>query len=277
MSVFSLDRVSYRYAGSAVPAVDDVAVAVETGRFFAVLGPNGSGKSTLLRVMLGELTPSAGTVAYEGRPTRSWPRRRIAKEIAFVPQAEPLAFPMTVRGLVEMGRYPHVGLLGRMGPSDREAVSSAMERAGISELAGRDIGTLSGGERQRARIARALAQEPSVLVLDEPTAALDLHFEMEAFELMHELSEERGLTVVVATHNLNLAARYASRLLLMAGGRIAAVGPPGDVITADVIERVYRWPVLVSAQPELGRHASAPQVVPLPAPRGSPPSEAGRR
>jgi iron complex transport system ATP-binding protein len=176
---------------------------------------------------------------------------------------------MTVRALVEMGRYPHIGALGRRSAADEEAVERAMRRAGVLEFGARGITTLSGGERQRARIARALAQEPATLVLDEPTASLDLHFEMETFELMRELAEERSFTVVVATHNLNLAARYASRLTLMSRGRVEAVGTPSEVMRADVIERVYRWPVLVTTQSDLGVHASAPQVVPLPSPEGT--------
>ncbi len=261
---FRLADVRFDYEGGERPALADVTLHLEPGVLHAVLGPNGSGKSTLLRVMLGELPAASGRVEFEGRELSRWKRREIAREVAFVPQSEPLAFPMTVRALVEMGRYPHTGALGRRSPADEEAVERAMRRAGVLELAARSITTLSGGERQRARIARALAQEPGTLVLDEPTASLDLHFEMETFELMRELAEERAFTVVVATHNLNLAARYAAHLVLMSQGRVEAVGSPGEVIRAEVIERVYRWPVLVTNESGLGVQASAPQIVPLP-------------
>jgi iron complex transport system ATP-binding protein len=147
------------------------------------------------------------------------------------------------------------------------AVTEAMERAGVLGLADRSIHTLSGGERQRARIARALAQEPSTLVLDEPTASLDLHFEMETFDLMKRLSEESGFTVVVATHNLNLAARFSSHLVLLAEGRIHASGKPRDVLTHDTLEGVYRWPVIVTPHPGPGPDTGAPQVLPLSRPR----------
>ena len=264
MSLFELQGISHFYHGAASrAALVGVTLKVERGSFLALLGPNGSGKSTLLRIMLGELKPSRGSVTYAGRPSSEWGRREIASEIAFVPQAESMAFPMTVRALVEMGRYPHTGILGRMTPADREAVDLAMERAGVADLGSRSMRNLSGGERQRVRIARALAQQPKILVLDEPTAALDLHFAMETFELMSELTEEGLFTVVVATHNLNLAARYATRLLLLDKGQIEATGLPGNVITAENISRVYQWPVLVTSLAGLGPRDGSPQVTPL--------------
>jgi iron complex transport system ATP-binding protein len=263
VSLFELQDVSHFYRGVPRAALAGVTIDVERGSLLALLGPNGSGKSTLLRVMLGELEASSGSVLYAGRPSNERSRREIAREIAFVPQAEPMAFPMTVRKLVEMGRYPHTGILGRMGSADREAVDLAMERAGVADLGGRSMGNLSGGERQRVRIARALAQQPKILVLDEPTAALDLHFAMETFELMSELTEEGSFTVVVATHNLNLAARYATQLLLLCSGCIEASGLPSEVITAENIRRVYRWPVVVTSSDDLGPRKGAPQVTPL--------------
>ena len=262
-AVFELERVDFAYAGAEQPALRDFSLTVDGGTFLALLGPNGSGKSTALRAMLGELAPTGGIVRYRGRPMREWHRRDVAREVAFVPQSEPLAFPLTVRALVEMGRYPHVGVLGRAGPSDAEAIERAMERAGVSGLADRSVTKLSGGERQRARIARALAQQPSTLVLDEPTAALDLHFEMETFELLRSLASESRFTVVVATHNLNLAARYASELTLLAEGRIRARGGPEEVLRRGVVEEVYRWPVAVAPYAGPGPDRGAPQITPL--------------
>ena len=216
--------------------ISKFSLSVQAGKLTVLVGPSGCGKSTLLRVMLGELEASSGSVLYAGRPSNERSRREVASEIAFVPQAESMAFPMTVRKLVEMGRYPHTGILGRMGSADREAVDLAMERAGVADLGGRSMGNLSGGERQRVRIARALAQQPKILVLDEPTAALDLHFAMETFELMSELTEEGSFTVVVATHNLNLAARYAAllerRLELVSDGQavVRMNEPPEELL-----------------------------------------------
>jgi len=267
--VFQLSDVSFRYSGATEDALAGVSLEVESGALYAILGPNGSGKSTLLRVMMGELATPVGSVSFGGRPVGRWGRRDMARTVAFVPQSEPLAFPLTVEELVEMGRYPHVGVLGRAGQRDRAAVWEAMERAGVAQLARRSIQTLSGGERQRTRIARALAQEPSTLVLDEPTAALDLRFEMETFELMRQLASAPGFTVVVATHNLNLAARFASELVLLAGGRIRATGPPSAVLTHRTVEDVYGWPVAVTSHPGPGPDTGAPQVLPLsrPTPR----------
>lgn len=261
--LFRLREVTFRYEAARAHALEELTLELGAGELHAVLGPNGSGKSTLLRVMLGELAPTVGRVDFSGRPVASWRRREIARRVAFVPQAEPLAFPMSVRTLVEMGRYPHVGVLGRTTSADLDAVERAMERAGVLELADRSINTLSGGERQRARIARALAQEPTTLVLDEPTAALDLHFEMETFELMRDLARDSGFTVVVATHNLNLAARFSSHLVLLAGGRVEAVGTPADVLVDDTLERVFQWPVVITPHPGPGPDEGAPQVLPL--------------
>jgi len=261
--VFSISSVGYSYPGATSAALTDVSLEVASGSFHALLGPNGSGKSTLLRVVLGELVPASGSVSYLARPMASWKRRDVARRVAFVPQFEPLAFPLTVRALVEMGRYPHVGVLGRAGPDDDEAIENAMRLAGVLDFSERSVTNLSGGERQRARIARGLAQAPDVLVLDEPTASLDLHFEMETFELLRMLVTDSGLTVVLATHNLNLAARYASNLMLLAEGRVRAAGSPAAVLRHDILEDVYRWPVVVSPHPGPGRDTGAPQITPL--------------
>jgi iron complex transport system ATP-binding protein len=164
--------------------------------------------------------------------------------------------------MVEMGRYPNLGLLGRAGAADRRAIAEALAACDVLELAERPFETLSGGERQLARIARALAQRPETLVLDEPTTSLDLEHEMAIFELARRLPS-RGVGVLLVTHNLNLAARYAQRLLVLDGGRVAAQGAPAEVLRRPLLERVYRWPVSVQAHAGPGRDAGAPQVVPL--------------
>ena len=262
MSGWRCEAVTVRYPDAARPALDGVSLEAPAGGCTAVLGPNGSGKSTLMRVLLGTLAPRAGAAEFDGRPLASWSRAELARAVGVVPQGEDSSFPLTVRELVAMGRYPHLGPWRREGAADRRAVEEAMRRCDVAELAGRSVGTLSGGERQRARVARALAQEPRALALDEPTAALDMGHEMVIWELLRELGRG-GTTVLVVTHNLNLAARYADRLVLLHRGRVAAAGPPAQVLVRETLERVYGWPVRVVPHPGPGPDAGAPQVVPL--------------
>lgn len=261
--VFEARGLGFRYPSADRDAVDDVSVQIPAGSFYALLGPNGSGKSTLLRLLLGALRPARGTVLHTGRSVEAWGRRELALRIGVVPQAEAVTFPLTVRELVAMGRYPHLGAWRRESAADREAIEEALERCEISALADRPFSTLSGGERQRARIARALAQKPETLVLDEPTASLDIRHEMAIFELLSTLSERDAVSVVLVTHNLNLAARYAHRLLLLDAGRRAAEGTPSEVLRQDTLETIYRWPLTVSAHPGPGPDTGAPQVTPL--------------
>ena len=261
--VFEARQLCFQYRGASRSVVADVDVQVPPGSLYAILGPNGSGKSTLVRLLLGALSPERGTVLYAGRAVRAWPRRALAKQVGVVPQLEEVAFPLTVHQFVAMGRYPHLGLLTRESAADRQAIDRAMERCNVADLARRQFGALSGGERQRVRIARALAQEPSVLVLDEPTASLDIRHEMATLELLRQLVTREGVTVLVVTHNLNLAARYARRLLLMSHGRAVAEGPPGEVLSRSIVEQVYSWPVAETVHPGPGHDTGAPQILPL--------------
>lgn len=247
-----------RYPGGARPALDRVSMEVPDGSLYAVLGPNGSGKSTLMRALLGVLPASGGEALVDGRPTSSWSRRELARAVGVVPQAESLAFPLTVREMVAMGRYPYLGPFGAEGEGDRAAIARALEQCDVGDLGGRDVMTLSGGELQRVRIARALAQEPRALVLDEPTASLDIRHEMAILELLRA-SADAGMTVLVVTHGLDLAARFADRMLLLGHGRVAAEGPADEVVQSHVLEAVYRWPIAVAPDPATG----TPRVTPL--------------
>jgi iron complex transport system ATP-binding protein len=256
------DDLTFTYPGASRPAVDEVSIEVPTGLCTALLGPNGSGKSTLLRLLLGTLEPARGSVSLEGRPVSDWSRAEMARRVGVVPQGEEINFPITVREMVAMGRYPYLGRWKREGAVDRLAIEKALDRCDIVGMTDRPITTLSGGERQRALLARALAQEPDILVLDEPTAALDVRHEMAIFELLRDLGEG-GVTVLLVTHSLNLASRFADRLILLARGRVAAVGGPREVIDQARIEAVYGWPVRVTAHPGPGPDVGAPQVTPL--------------
>ncbi len=257
--VFAAERLGFAYAAATRDAVDDVSAEVASGDFQAIIGPNGSGKSTLARLLVGTLRPARGRALYRGGDAHVVPRRTLARDVGVVPQSETHAFPMTVLDVVAMGRYPHLGPWRAAGATDRRAVLDAMERCDVADLADRSTSSLSGGERQRVFIARALAQQPHALVLDEPTASLDVRHEMGIFELLSALRAE-GVTVLLVTHNLNLAARYAQRLLLLDRGRLVAAGAPADVLRKDVVEQVYRWPVAVRA---LDVDGGAPHVVPL--------------
>ena len=257
MSTFTLRHVSVRYPGAARRAVTDVSIDIAAGQFAAIIGPNGSGKSTLIRALLGALPLDNGTVLFDGSDVSAYSRGDLARRIGAVTQIEEMPFPVTVRELVVTGRYPHLGAWRAEGEADRQAVAHALTRCAVDTLADRSIAEVSGGERQRARIARALAQEPATLVLDEPTAALDIAHEMAVFELLSSLAHDEGRTVVVATHNLNLAARYADVLLLMRDGEAAAAGMPADVMRREVLQPVYAWPVHVFD------FDGAPQVAPL--------------
>lgn len=261
--VFATRGLGFRYPGAGRATLEGIEITIAPGTVNGIIGPNGSGKSTLLRLLLGALPPATGEIALEGRPLSRWTRRELARAVGVVPQREELNFPLTVRELVGMGRYPHLRTWQREGDADRRAIANALARTSLTDLAERPLDTLSGGELQRARIARALAQEPRTLVLDEPTAALDIRHEMAIFELLRDLAEEEGATIVLVTHNLNLAARYADQILLLHQGRIAAHGPPAQALEQQVLEEVYGWPLAVTTHPGPGPDAGAPQVVPL--------------
>lgn len=247
--------VSVRYAGAPQPAVSDVDFSLGPGELVAVVGPNGCGKTTLVRSFLGLLPLASGTVTLNDRPVANWRRDELARTIALVPQREETPFSWRVEEMVGFGRYAHLGALSPMTSRDREAVDRALQRADVAEFRRRPVETLSGGEWQRVRIARALAQEPELLVLDEPTASLDLGHEMELFELVAKLVAE-GLAAIVVTHHLNLAARYAGRMLLLDRGRVAAAGTPAEVMQPALLSTVFRWPVAIVPL------EGAPQIVP---------------
>ena len=264
MNVFVTRGAAATYPGATQRAVRDITIAITHGSFNAVIGPNGSGKSTLIRVLLGALPAAAGEVVFEQKPVGSYSRADLARRIGVVPQIEEMPFPVTVRELVATGRYPHLGAWRAEGEADRAAVLRALQRCDVAQLADRSVNKISGGERQRARIARALAQEPQTLVLDEPTAALDIAHEMAVFELLRSLAHDEGRTVLVATHNINLAARYADTMFLMSEGTTTCSGSASDVMRKDVLEQVYHWPLQIY---ELD---GTPQLAPLPRTYGTP-------
>lgn len=245
------EGLTVRYPGATRPALSEVSLEVPSGSLYAVLGPNGSGKSSLVRALMGVTPLAAGRATIGDRTTEEWKRGELARSVGVVSQAESIAFPLTVTELVGMGRYPHVGTLSRETEADRQAVRRALAACDIDTLAARDVTTLSGGEFQRTRIARALAQEPSALVLDEPTSSLDIRHQMAILELLRRSADD-GITVLLVTHSLDLAAQFADRMLLLSGGEVAAEGRPAEVLREEVLSEVYGWPLSVSTDPETG-------------------------
>jgi iron complex transport system ATP-binding protein len=250
-------NIGVRYRRNSALALDGVSCQVTASELVAVVGPNGSGKTTLLRALLGLLPVERGAVLVEGRPVSRWSRRRLAQMVGVVGQQEEAVFPLTVAETVMLGRYAYLGPLAAPGPTDRAAVQKALEQCDIVGLAERPVDSLSGGEWKRVRVARALAQEPRALVLDEPTASLDIRHEMELFELVAQLVAG-GLAGLVITHHLNLAARFAHRMLLLDRGGVVAMGPPAEVLKPAILSRVFQWPVSVTLWSD-----GSPQVVPL--------------
>ena len=257
----------------------DISLSVARGTFTGLLGPNGCGKTTVLKLLSGVLQPDLGTIAYEGRTLRAIPRRELARRVAVVPQETHPAFDYTALEMVLMGRHPHLGLFQLEGPHDLEVARDAMIATGTAELADRPYMTLSGGEKQRVVIASALAQStprsgmatdnPGVLLLDEPTASLDLGYQLEVASLLSRLNRERGLTMVLATHDLNLAAGVCDTLVLLRGGRVLAQGATREVLTAPMIAQLY------DVDADVRYHEGAGHLTVIPVRRARPLGPAG--
>lgn len=240
--------------------ITGITLSVREGEFLGIIGPNGSGKTTLFRAIAGLIAPRKGRIIYKGRDTSAVSRAHLAEEVAILPQFLEANFPFTVEEFVMMGRYPHMSRLSRETPQDRQAVDKALAATGTVSLRGRRISDLSGGERQRCLLAQGLAQEPTLLLLDEPTAHLDIGHQIEALDLLSRLNREEGITVLIVLHDLNMAGEYCERLLLLSGGRVHREGAPRNVLTYQAIEEVYKTVVVVSTNPV----SSSPHVLPIP-------------
>ena len=257
-TVVQAEHVSHAYEEQTV--LRDVSFSVRQGDFFVIIGPNGSGKTTLLKVISGIERLQRGALGILERPGHEYPRRALAKVIALVQQLSSVDFPFTVMEAVLMGRSPHLGMLGLEQRRDMEIAQQALAFTGVAHLADRKLDQLSGGEQQRVFIARAICQEPRIMLLDEPTANLDVAHQIRVMDLMERLREERGVTVVMVSHDLNLAAMYGNHLLLLKDGQIVKQGPPADVLTFETLEQAYDCTLLVDKSP-LG---DAPRVTLVP-------------
>jgi len=256
--MIEFDDVAVRYPRATVPASAGVTLEAKRGLVTAIVGPNGSGKSTLVRALIRRIPLERGTIRIDGALASALGAPELARRVAVITQREDLAFPLVVSEYVALGRFPHLGIWHAAAQTDRVAIDSSIEAAGIAALRERRIDALSGGEWQRVRLARALAQGGDAIVLDEPTAFLDVAHEMSVFELLHGLARA-GKAVLLISHQLNLVARFADQLVLLHRGAVAAAGPPDSVMQAEILERVYEWPLVVSRDPAVG----APTLVPL--------------
>lgn len=246
-----LRNIGYRYEKTWV--LRGIDLDLKAGEILGILGPNGSGKSTLLKVMDGVLKPREGEISIRNRPFHNLKRSAFAKEVAMVSQENTFRFSFTALEVVLMGRFPHLKRMQFEGAGDIEIAVNSLKATEALEFAGRSIHDLSEGEKQRIFIARALAQEPRVILLDEPTSFLDLKFKRDIFRLISSLCHEKGISVALVSHDIDLVAQYCHRLIMLKQGSIYAEGIPDKVITSSNVEGVYGCPVLVDSHPLSGR------------------------
>lgn len=247
-AAISVENLSYAYPDG-TRVLSALCFAVAAGSFFIIIGPNGSGKTTLIKTAAGLLRPDRGRIDVLGRPLASYSRRAVARRIAYVSQQTSVDFPFRVTDAVLLGRAPHLGTFGIESARDRKLAEQAMAFTEVEHLAGRRMDQLSGGERQRVLIARAICQEPEIILLDEPTAALDIAHQLRMMDLMEKMKREKEMTVLMVSHDINLAAMYADQLMLIHKGGLVKCGSPGEVISYDTLENVYGCRLLVDENP----------------------------
>jgi iron complex transport system ATP-binding protein len=250
MGILELHRVSHRFPTGF--ALESISLQIRTGSFLGLIGPNGSGKTTLLRIMSRVITPEQGRVLLEGRPLPSYAPRELARKMAVIRAEQFFEFPFPVFEIVAMGRSPHLGRLQALRGEDRAAIEEALELTQLQEFRDRPISQLSSGERQRVVLARALAQSPSILLMDEPEAHLDISHRIAVFQLLRRLHRERAMTIVVVLHDLAAAAAFCPEAAILSRGRLIAVGPTEEVMQPDTIRAVYGKEVRVQSDPETG-------------------------
>jgi len=238
---------SYTYGNQ--PVLENLSFSVREGSLHVIIGPNGSGKTTLLKTIAGILKSPRGSIRIFDKPSHTYSRRNLARTVALVEQLAPVDFPFTALEVVLMGRSPHLGALGIEQKSDLRIAHQALAFTGVDHLAQRKLDQLSGGEQQRVFIARAICQEPKVMLLDEPTASLDLAHQVRVMDLMEKLRDEKGVTIVMVSHDVNLAAMYGDELLLLKEGCLVSTGPPESVLTFETLEEAYGCTLLVDESP----------------------------
>jgi iron complex transport system ATP-binding protein len=250
MPLIRAQNINFSYAEKQV--IENVSFTVDEGQITTIIGPNGSGKTTLLKIINGTLFPDAGEMLIDGKDTKEWLRKEIAKKVAIVPQETSNIFPFYAEEIVLMGRFPHLNNYRFENENDYRVVQEAMKKTDTLAFARRRFNELSAGERQRVLIARALAQEPKILLLDESTVFLDLKHQVQFLTLLRQLNVSEQLTVIFVTHDINLAAQNADKIILLYSGKIYAIGNPAEVISARNIKEVYEIEVLVDKNPQSG-------------------------
>ncbi|HPZ06992.1 MAG TPA: heme ABC transporter ATP-binding protein [Candidatus Eremiobacteraeota bacterium] len=248
--IFEIENLNFEYSSHIV--LKDLNLSVLKGEFFSIIGPNGTGKSTLLRLMAGFLKPSRGNIKFMGYHLQKFNPLELARKRAFVSQDNFINFPYTAYEIVLMGRFPYLRNFQIETKEDHDIVRSAMEKTSTTHIATRSITDLSGGERQRVMIAKALAQNPSVLLLDEPTSGLDINYQIDIMDHLRLLNRHEKVTIIMVIHDLNLAGQYSDRILLLSKGRTYATGSPEEVITEQNIEEVFSLKVNIDKEPERG-------------------------
>jgi iron complex transport system ATP-binding protein len=243
----SLQELSFSYRTQAV--LQDINLEIPHQSLLALIGPNGSGKTTLLRVMSKALRPQRGTVMLDGQPLLSFSARKLARKLAVISSEQHFEFPFSVADVVAMGRFPHLNRLEKMSDEDWKIVDEAMERTCVRDFRNRSISQLSSGEKQRVLIARAIAQQPSILMLDEPNAHLDINHQIAIFNLLRTLNRQHQMTVIVVLHDLSAAAAFCETMVLLHRGRIVRTGTPAEVITEELIQQTYGAEVVVFPSP----------------------------
>lgn len=254
--LFDLDSVTFTVPGRVL--LEPLTLSLPARRVIGLIGHNGSGKSTLLKLLARQQAASAGTLRFEGKALDAWNGRAFARKVAYLPQQTPASSGLLVKELVALGRYPWHGALGHFGVRDREKVAEAMALTDVERFADRLVDTLSGGERQRVWLAMLVAQDAECLLLDEPTSALDIAHQIEVLSLVHRLSTERGLGVIVVLHDVNMAARFCDEIIALHSGKLIVRGTPEDVMTSEQLARIYGLEMSVIAHPQTQRPIALP-------------------
>jgi len=253
----STKSITFKYDESTI--VDQISLQVKSGSFLTIIGPNGSGKSTLLKLIAANLTPDEGAILINDRQLSDFKMKDLAKEMAVVPQDTNVSYDFDVFDIVLMGRNPHLKRFQKEGDADFAIVRDAMEQTNTWHLRERKVNGISGGERQRVIIARALAQEPKIILLDEPTSSLDIHHQIEVLELLKRLNQEKEVTIVAVLHDMNLAARYSQEVLLLHDGKIITMGQTEDVMTVENLQKAYKMEMII----QRNIYTNTLEVIPL--------------